>query len=281
MYRLLKNTRLAVSVILGIVAVVAITSAAVGTAISGGWISHLQIVPLILSAGLPWLAAWLVITFIFGRIYCSTVCPLGTLQDCFSRIGSVVSKGRGYSYSTPLWAVRWLFLLIMIFAITGLSLTLTLTLDPYYSFNRIISGVAIPAFTLGGIYVTLSTAAAALATLIIVMLLSLFRGRKLCNTLCPVGTALGLVSISPVLRMDINTDRCTGCNRCVEICKSSCIDPYSHTIDTTRCVVCFNCTAVCNDRAINYTWRRYKLRHPLLMQDRYNATIQRTSKRHP
>lgn len=268
MSRLLKQTRVVVSVVLGIVAVVAITTAAVGTAVYGGWISRIQIVPLMLAAALPWIVGWIVLTFVFGRIYCSSVCPLGTLQDCISRVGAMARKGKRFSYIQPLWSVRWLFLLIMAIAITGLSTTLTLTLDPYYSFNKMICGVALPAFTLGAVYVQLATAVSALATLIVVMFLSLFWGRRLCNTICPVGTALGLVSISPVFRIDINTDKCIGCNKCVEVCKASCINPAEHTVDTTRCVVCFNCTAVCSNKAITYTCRRYRLRHPLLMQNR-------------
>lgn len=263
-----------------IVAVVAITTAAIGTAIHGGWISRIQIVPIILAAGVPWLLLWVLITFIFGRIYCSTVCPLGTFQDCISRVSAFARRGTHYRYSPPLWSVRWAFLIIMLVAMTGFSLTLTLILDPYYSFNKMIAGVAIPAFTLGAIYVSLAEAASGLLVFLIVLFLSAFWGRRLCNTICPVGTALGLVSVSPVFRIDINTDRCIGCNRCVEVCKASCIDPWAHTVDTTRCVVCFNCTAACNNNAITYTWRRFKLRHPLVMQNRPNATISRPPQRH-
>lgn len=280
MYRILKKTRVALSAVLGLVAIVAITTTAIGTAVHGGWITSLQIVPLIIADGATWVLAWFIVTFIFGRIYCSTVCPLGTMQDCISHAALKMRRHKRYHYSRPLWAVRWLFLAAMMLGLTGLSLTLTLTLDPYYSFNRIMTGVAIPAFTLGAFYVSLATAAAAAATFVVVLLLSATRGRLLCNTICPVGTALGLASISPVFRIDINTDRCTGCNRCVDVCKAACIDPWSHTVDTTRCVVCFNCTATCPNNAITYTCRRYRLRHPLLMQHRYNATVSRPSQRH-
>ena len=266
--------------VLAVVAVVAITTAAVGTAMHGGWISHIQIVPIILSSGLPWLIAWVVITYVFGRIYCSTVCPLGTFQDCVSRVSAFATKGKRYHYSAPLWPVRWLFLIVMLIAISGFSLTLTLILDPYYSFNKMIAGVAIPAFTLGAIYVSIAEALSGLLVFLIVTYFSAFKGRRLCNTVCPVGTALGFVSISPVFRIDVNTDRCIGCNKCVDVCKASCIDPWSHTVDTTRCVVCFNCINVCNNNAINYTWRRFRLRRPLVMQNRPNATISQPIDRH-
>lgn len=264
----MRNTRVAVAAALGVVATVAVTTGAIGMSVTAGWITHLQIVPLILSAGVPWLAAWVVITFVFGRVYCSSVCPLGTLMDCFSRVGAYTRKGRRYHYNRPMWAVRMFFLMMAVIAITGLSVTLTLILDPYTTFAKIISGVAIPFFTLGALKVSLAVALSAFTAFLIVLFFSLFWGRRLCNTLCPVGTGLGLISIQPVFRIDINTDRCIGCNRCVEVCKASCIDPWSHTVDTTRCVVCFNCTAVCGNKAITYTCNRHKLQHPMLMGPR-------------
>lgn len=265
---MLRKMRVAISAAICIAAVAAITTSAIGIGIAEGWIQKIQIVQLLLAGGIPWIIGWMIITFVFGRIYCSSVCPLGTFQDCVNRVASCVMKKQKFHYVAPVWSIRWLFLLVMILAITCLSLTLTLALDPYSSFKRIITGVAVPAFTLGAVKVSLTVAAASLTTLIIVMSLSAFHGRRLCNTLCPVGTGLGLLSISPVYRIDINTDKCIGCNRCVEVCKSSCIDPGSHTVDTTRCVVCFNCTAVCNNNAITYTSNRHKLKHPMLMENR-------------
>lgn len=276
----MKQTRIIISVIFAVVAVVAITTASIGTAIHCGWITKFQIIPLILAGSVPWLLAWVIATFIFGRIYCSTVCPLGTFQDCVSRVSALLRKKSRYHYTPPIWSVRWFFLIVMLFAITGLSVTLTLVLDPYYSFNKMIAGVAIPGLTLGAIYVTLAEALSGILVMIIVMGLSFFWGRRLCNTICPVGTGLGLLSVSPIFRIDVNTDLCIGCNRCVDVCKSSCINPWEHTIDTTRCVVCFNCTSICPNKAITYTCRRFKLRHPLVMQNRTNATISQPTEGH-
>ena len=267
MYRYAKKTRVAVSAALAIVAAVSVASSVIGIGLTFGWIKRIQIVPLLLSAGLPWIIGWMLITFVFGRIYCSSVCPLGTLQDCISRVSRSALKNRGYFYSRPLWSVRWLFFFAMICAIGWASMTLTLALDPYSGFHRIVDGVVLPVFSLGALSVNLAMAVGALATLIVVMFFSAYKGRLLCNTICPVGTGLGLLSISPVFRMDINTDKCIGCNRCVEVCKASCIDPSAHTVDTTRCVVCFNCTAVCSNNAITYTCNRHRLKTPMLMEN--------------
>ena len=43
--------------------------------------AKVQIIPSALAATAGATAVWLVATFFFGRVYCSTVCPVGTLQD--------------------------------------------------------------------------------------------------------------------------------------------------------------------------------------------------------
>ncbi len=51
-----------------------------------GWVARLQIFPLAMAGAFTALAAWLLATLLFGRVYCSSVCPMGALQDIFSRI---------------------------------------------------------------------------------------------------------------------------------------------------------------------------------------------------
>ncbi len=49
-----------------------------------GWLAKVQIVPAILAANVIVLAIVALITFLFGRIYCSVICPLGIMQDVVS-----------------------------------------------------------------------------------------------------------------------------------------------------------------------------------------------------
>ena len=50
------------------------------------WVAHIQIFPLALAGSIAGILAWLALTLVFGRIYCSTVCPMGILQDVFARV---------------------------------------------------------------------------------------------------------------------------------------------------------------------------------------------------
>ena len=70
-----------------------------------GWLAKVQFLPALLAMNLAVVAVLLVLTLIFGRIYCSVICPLGILQDFFARLRPRKNKKVGrYSYSPE---VRW------------------------------------------------------------------------------------------------------------------------------------------------------------------------------
>ena len=64
-------------------------------------IAKIQLMPALLSLNIGILAFWLVATSLLGRVYCSTVCPLGLFQDICARIGKLLKKKpkRRYRYS--------------------------------------------------------------------------------------------------------------------------------------------------------------------------------------
>jgi polyferredoxin len=66
-------------------------------------------------------------------------------------------------------------------------------------------------------------------------------GRLYCNTICPVGTLLGLISKYSLFKIKIEDDKCKSCGKCEFVCKSECIDSRNKIVDFSRCVGCFNC----------------------------------------
>ena len=219
------------------------------------------------------------ITLIFGRIYCSAICPLGIFQDVVSR---VFSKSPGFRYSPPRNMLRYsiLFATLLFFA-AGTTLMLNL-LDPFSSFGRMIThlfhpvviflnnAIASLAETLGNhlLFRIKPQAAAplsigiALASFIIVGWMSARHGRLYCNTLCPVGTLLGLVSKLSLVRVGIHADFCRCCGECRRVCKAECIDIKTKQVDISRCVGCFNCLSACPDQAMVYQFRFRKNQQP-------------------
>ena len=92
-------------------------------------------------------------------------------------------------------------------------------------------------------------------SVIVLVSLSYKKGRLFCNTICPVGTLLGLISKFSIFKIVINEDSCKGCGKCEKVCKAECIDSASKEVDFTRCVSCFNCFESCPTDGLKYSYK--------------------------
>jgi len=213
-------------------------------------------------------------TLAFGRVYCSVLCPLGLFQDAVARLsGWLRLKPKLLRYTKPATWVRQTFLWATVAGIAAGWAGLTLALlDPYSIFGRIGSMLFRPVVTVvnnwlvgpanaAGIdtlyRVTPQWAAAGAlalpaAMLLLVAILSARRGRLYCNTVCPVGTLLGLFSARAAWRLEIDKDRCRKCGDCIRACKAQCIDLRTGTIDASRCVACYDCMSACGESGIHH-----------------------------
>lgn len=239
-----------------------------------GWLAKMQVVPAILAGNLVLITVLFVLTVLFGRIYCSVICPLGVLQDCVSNV-SARRKGKKnrFNYSKAMSWIRYgIFGLYVVGVIVGISVIVTM-LDPYAIFGRIAENLLAPLYRLGNAFLaTLAESVnsyrfyttdvwiknglvfgIAIAMLIIVSVMAWYNGRIYCNSVCPVGTTLGFISRFSIYRIRFNEDKCTGCGLCEKRCKASCIDSRNKLIDYSRCVTCFNCIDNCKSGAITYT----------------------------
>lgn len=238
-----------------------------------GWMAKIQFLPALMAVNVGVIIALIVATLIFGRLYCSIICPLGIMQDGFGWLGKKMKKNR-YSYSAAKSILRYTMLCITIIAIIfGISVIVTL-LAPYSAFGRIVQNILSPLWQTGNnilagmseradnymfysvdvIWVKSAiTLTVALATLVILGVLAWRNGRTYCNTICPVGTILGFFAKYSYLKPLIDTTKCNSCGLCARNCKSSCINSKEHTIDYTRCVGCMDCIGKCHKNAISYT----------------------------
>lgn len=227
------------------------------------WLESVQFFEAAFAFSLSTILIWLIITLIFGRIYCSSVCPLGTLQDIVARIPRLGNNfaRHHYSYSRPLTRWRISMLLVMLAAIMLTISSVITILNPYGLYSEITEWIVTPALIASASVIGVSAGVIVMGAVIV---LAFRNGRTYCNTICPVGTTLGFVSKYALFHIDINTDLCTGCLRCEEVCKASCINLTDHVVDGSRCVNCFDCLPVCPDGAISYTHRRHQLADPLM-----------------
>lgn len=236
----------------------------------GKWLEKVQLLPAILGFAVAIFIVWVIATLLFGRIYCSTICPLGFFQDIFGWYGH---RKRHYRHHEPSRLLRYgLIILIALTLMAGVTLLARL-LDPYGLFSRFVVDWIQPfwswLFTPSALVWGAASATGltlSLGVMLLIAVISYRRGRLVCNTVCPVGTTLGFVSRYSILHIDINTDLCTHCGRCNDVCKAECISLTDCVVDGSRCVVCFDCTASCPNNAITYTYRRHRLAFPLMIR---------------
>ena len=238
--------------------------------------ARMQIFVCITSGAGVILLFWVLVTFIYGRIYCSTLCPLGTMMDCVGATSRIVRKqSKHFRYTPPATRMRWTFLALTIILMLSSSALLSTLMDPYSAYARIIEEfIARPlGRSFQSVQFGLSTLIVAIITAAGVVWAAWKHGRIICNTVCPVGTLLGACAQKSVFHIEIDPDRCTGCGECERVCKAQCIKLTERLVDNSRCVTCFDCTAVCPHDAINYKAGRHRLGIPMLQSTNPPATM--------
>lgn len=240
-----------------------------------GWMAKIQFLPAILALNFGVIICLVVLTLLFGRIYCSVICPLGVMQDIFAWFGKKNKKNR-YTYSPAKNILRYMMLGVVIVAfLLGIGSIVAL-FAPYSAYGRIAQNLLAPIWQFGNnlladwaekhdSYAFYSvdvwirsgiTFAVAVITLVVLGLLAWRNGRTYCNTICPVGTVLGFLSKYSLFQPVIDTTKCNGCGLCARNCKAACINSKEHEIDYSRCVACMDCIGKCHKGAISYRFRR-------------------------
>ena len=210
-----------------------------------GWMADIQFLPAVLAANFVVVAALVIVTLFFGRVYCSVICPLGIMQDIISFLsGKRKGKALRFGYRKERMLRYGILVLFVILMVLGLN-SIAVLIAPYSAFGRIASIAT-------GTPVSI---AVALVTFLVVAGLAWWKGRLWCNSICPVGTVLGFFSRFSLFRPVIDTEKCIGCSKCARKCKASCINDKEHSIDYSRCVACMDCISNCSAGAIRYTLR--------------------------
>lgn len=240
-----------------------------------GWMAKIQFLPALLAVNVGVIVGLLCLTFVFGRIYCSVICPMGVMQDIIAFFGKKSKKNR-YSYSP---ARKWLRVIVLVvflatILLPGVSIAAHL-IAPYSAYGRIAANLLQPIYLLCnnalasiaehyGSYAfysvdiwlkSLTSLIIAIVTLVVVGILAWRNGRTWCNTICPVGTLLSFFAKYSIFKPIIDADKCNKCGLCARNCKAACINHKEHTIDYSRCVDCFNCIDKCHQKAIKYGLR--------------------------
>lgn len=242
-----------------------------------GWTAKLQFWPSVLALSLASIVAILACTLLFGRVYCSVVCPLGIFQDLLVFLRRLF----GFKFSAEAEASKVRVLreslrggFAAIFLGGGFLGLHFQWLEPYAIYGRAASVLLAPLVRLGNnelaewaerhasyafhavevVMPATSVIVVSAGALALIAVLAVWRGRLWCNAVCPVGTLLGYASKVSLTKPKIDAAKCVKCGLCARACKAHAIDVANGTIDRSKCVACFDCGAACGKGAL--TWSK-------------------------
>ena len=242
--------------------------------------AKIQFLPAVLALNAAVIIGLVVLTLVFGRIYCSVICPLGVFQDVIAWLHNRRKKNR-YTYSKAISWLRYTMLGVLVVALAAGVGSIVQLLAPYSAYGRIATMIFQPIWKAGNNVLaaiaervdsyafytvdvwtkSIPTLVIAIVTLVVVVVLAWKHGRTYCNTICPVGTVLSFFSRFSWLKIRFDEDKCRNCSLCTKNCKASCIDFKNHKVDYSRCVVCGDCISSCKFGALKYTAKKVTASH--------------------
>jgi len=210
---------------------------------------------------LLWALATIILTIIFGRFFCSWVCPFGSLHHFVGFLGNrkktAPQKIQLNKYRKA-QCIKYLILIFFLFMAAFPSIGVTLQtglLDPIplitRSFNLVLLPLADRPANLASVTARFYEGAWLILTIFLTaVLLNLTIPRFYCRFICPLGALFGILGRFAIWRISQNRSECTNCKLCERACEGAC--QPSGNIRISECVLCFNCRRDCKDELISY-----------------------------
>lgn len=208
-------------------------------------------VPDIHPAGMFLLLAFLLISLLFRRAFCSWLCPIGTLSEWLWQGGQELF-GRSFRVhryvDVPLRALKYLLLAAFAWLIASMSA------DDIRGFLASPYGLVADVKMLDFFR---RAGEATIGTVSFLVVLSVLSKNVWCRYLCPYGALVGLVSVASPVRIARHTDTCIDCGKCAKACPSFIPVDTLRNVHTPECTACFSCVAACPvDQALELRpWR--------------------------
>jgi len=173
-------------------------------------------------------------TAVMGPLFCSYLCPLGSVQEWIGKIGKKIFKKRfnrfiGKRADRILGYTRYGVLALVMIQTTRMLSLIFQKVDPFYALFH---------FWMGDVYST------ALIVLAGVLILSLFFERPWCRWFCPLGGLLGLIQLIAPWKIRRNSTVCNSCTACENTCPMNIPVHKVRRVLDTRCNRCGSCLTV-------------------------------------
>lgn len=165
------------------------------------------------------LILFIVITILAGRAYCSTICPIGAIQELFSQL------------PVPKVSIPWKREVLVVHLIIG----------GIFAFYALFLSTCL--FKCMGIrsFFFLDVTSAWFFLFAAIMALGIFVYRPFCRFICPYGLLLTVASYFSLFRL-YRTDACIECGQCEDSCP---VQEAFRNSKKSECFLCGRCTKVC------------------------------------
>lgn len=185
----------------------------------------------------------LVLTILFGRVFCSHLCPLGALQEWLRGLGRKLGLKKDLELPRQIDKYARYLKYVILFVIVFFSFQVgDLVFRSYDPFNALMHlGQEFEEKILG------------YSILLILLAVSLFSKNWWCRYFCPLGAALGVVrKISP-FRIQRNAATCVGCGKCDLVCPAGLEIANAKEINSADCISCLGCVKNCPKSSLKAT----------------------------
>ena len=180
---------------------------------------------------LMWLV--LLLTIVFGPVFCGWVCPLGSVQEFIGKIGTKLFKKKYNRFipagiDTYLRYLRYVVLGLVLYETAVVGILVFADYDPYFALFNVWSG---------------EVAWSAFAILAITLAGALFVERPWCKYACPYGALLGIFNTFKLVKLSRNPGTCTSCKRCDLVCPMNITPSDDTNVRNHQCIMCLECTS--------------------------------------
>jgi len=184
------------------------------------------------------------VSFVFGKSFCSWLCPVGFISEMIGDSGGRLYKKifkripklpRWIDF--PLRSLKYLLLAFFVYAIffSMSALALKYFLDTPYN---IMADVKMYKFFEG-------ISRFSLIVILVLFMLSIFIRNFWCRFLCPYGALLGLAGFLSPVKIKRNAQSCINCGLCAKACNSSIKVDKLITVFSDECTSCLSCVDAC------------------------------------
>lgn len=214
-----------------------------------------------------------VLTLVFGRVFCGYVCPMGTIMDFLAKMFR--PNFNRFSLQQHKKMLQWKYYVLGAMLISALlSYNSTFWLDPLVLLYRGVANGIYPLFcacmpkellpdtlTVKPVGVLFGP----VLLLLIVLGLTALTPRFFCRYLCPLGALYGLLSGRSLLRRVVQS--CNGCKvlapgetnlQCAAMCRMGAVSPKKITsTNNHECIRCMACHVACSAKAVSWQWKGF------------------------